>query len=127
MGKEHLILPDGSEYKVRKDGYRRSRGNTSTLYEIDCSGCDHVLFVYQKDGPGPIKRCYLDRIAWASDEDLVVSPQQAVDGQFPGLFCDQCDQPIGTPMFYQPEDRPAYRMIPGSFHKRKFVSAQGKS
>jgi len=44
------------------DVYRTNRGGWSRFYAIFCIGCGRLLFYYQKDGPGPLKRCYIDRI-----------------------------------------------------------------
>ena len=73
--------------------------------------------VYQKDGPGKLIRCYADRIVWPVD--LVKRQAQvtaASINEAVGLACASCGNVIGSPMIYEPEHRPAYRLIPGSMH-----------
>ncbi len=48
--------------KLKQDKYRKDRGGSSKLLDISCKRKRHHLFYYQKDGPGIIKRLYLDRI-----------------------------------------------------------------
>lgn len=71
--------------------------------------------VYQKDGPGKLLRCYSDRIVWPPT--LVESQQEitAANVKSAGsLGCTACSNIIGNPMVYEPENRPAYRVVPGS-------------
>lgn len=64
---------------------------------------------YQKDGPGQLLRCYLDRIHL---------PKELYKRQFetfkkseaPNLECSTCGTVIGIPMIYEKENKPAYRM-----------------
>lgn len=44
------------------DKYRIARGGWSRYLQVRCESCDYKLFNYQKDGPGPLKRSYMDRI-----------------------------------------------------------------
>ena len=90
--------------KFKSDRYRRARGGYSRVLEISCSGCDNVICEYQKDGPGPLKRMYLDRVMGALGA-----------GQ---LECIGCRTLLGVRYIYEKENRPAFRMIPGSFKKR---------
>lgn len=63
--------------------------------------------VYQKDGPGILKRLYLDRIAFPND--------------FNGkreLVCKKCKTVLGVPMNYKKENRAAYRVFVGAITKR---------
>jgi len=46
----------------KSDKYKRTRGGYSRLLDISCAKCGTHLFYYQKDGPGMLKRMYLDRI-----------------------------------------------------------------
>ena len=105
------------KFKFKKDSYARSRGAPKMLF-ICCSTCDDYIISYQKDGPGPLLRCYLDRIH---------HPEQMHNKQHepfnkndcPNLECFQCKKIIGVPFIYEKEDRPAYHMRPGSFMIKK--------
>jgi len=106
-----IELPNGIRYKIKHDLYQKNRGVPHILL-IQCGNCHHDLMVYQKDGPGPLKRCYLDRIAWIFNTHLDLQQQP--------LTCPQCKTTIATPMIYQKENRPAIRMIKGKFTKQKY-------
>ena len=90
--------------KLKKDKYRKARGGYSRLLEISCSSCNEKLFNYQKDGPGIIKRFYVDRI----DKDIIDS----------SLKCPNCNQLIGSLMIYEKEKRPAYAIKLGTIKKK---------
>ncbi len=91
--------------KFKRDQFRRSRGGTSKLLDISCSKCGaHVCF-YQKDGPGMLKRMYLDRIIGITKFEK-------------NLTCLNCAQIIGTEMVYEKENRAAYRLQIGAITKR---------
>jgi hypothetical protein len=42
--------------QLKHDKYRKARGGYSRLLEIHCEHCSHVIALYQKDGPGSLKR-----------------------------------------------------------------------
>ncbi|MCL5746688.1 MAG: hypothetical protein M1277_00175 [Patescibacteria group bacterium] len=90
--------------KLKNDVYRKSRGGYSRLLEIRCSSCNEKLFDYQKDGPGIIKRMYVDRI------------YKDVSGS--SLKCRNCGKLIGSLTIYEKEKRPAYAVRPGTIRKR---------
>lgn len=90
--------------KLKSDKYRESRGGYSRLLEIRCSFCDEKLFNYQKDGPGIIKRLYVDRI------------YGNVEGS--SLKCKNCNKLIGSLTIYQKENRPAYIIHLGAIKKK---------
>ena len=48
--------------KFKSDKYKKVRGGYSRLLDISCVRCGQHLCLYQKDGPGLLKRMYLDRI-----------------------------------------------------------------
>ncbi len=95
----------GINFKIKKDKYRKSRGNTSKILDISCVCGNHVCY-YQKDGPGQLKRMYLDRIF-----DIPDSKSH--------LKCEKCKKLIGTPMIYKKENRPALRAIRGTTTKKQ--------
>ena len=48
-------------YEFKKDVYRQNRGNWSRVLDLSCHACSAHISYYQKDGPGILKRSYLDR------------------------------------------------------------------
>lgn len=84
------------KYKIKRDKYRKVRGGTSKIFLIKCAACGNLLLVYQKDGPGILKRLYWDRILeW----------QQKMD-----YACQKCKAVFGTEYLYEKENRPAIRL-----------------
>ena len=90
--------------KLKNDNFRKSRGGYSRLLEIRCSFCDEKLFNYQKDGPGIIKRLYVDRI------------YGDVGGS--NLRCKNCNKLVGSLTIYEKENRPAYTIKLGTIKKK---------
>ncbi len=93
--------------KIKRDRYRKNRGGTSQIYQINCSNCNNSLLKYQKDGIGTLIRLYVDRI---------VEPKMNGDSN---LICPSCGVLIAISMIYKTEDRSAYRLLRGSFTKTK--------
>lgn len=103
-----ILLPNNKVYKIKNDSFKQSRGRSQML-NISCSKCATQTLIYQKDGPGPLLRCYLDRIAWP--ENLpALSP----------VICKNCNTVIGIPMVYEKENRLAFRMISENFNKKNY-------
>ncbi|RJO60113.1 hypothetical protein C4544_07190 [candidate division WS5 bacterium] len=101
--------------KLKKDKYRNARGGYSRLLEIKCSKCGSFVALYQKDGPGILKRMYIDRIfkpkSWAEYQKSEIK-------DVPKLICSKCRQLIGSPYVYEKEKRNALLMVQGSFSKK---------
>jgi len=91
---------------LKKDAYRRTRGGYSRLLELSCEGCKAVICLYQKDGPGILKRLYVDRIV----PEIKHTKQQ--------LVCSHCKRILGTVITYKKENRPAYRLFVGAVAKK---------
>jgi hypothetical protein len=74
--------------------------------------------LYQKDGPGPLLRCYLDRI---HEPEILKNLQKNCISKdtLSQLNCSKCDQHIGISMIYEKENRLDYQMIKGHFSKKK--------
>lgn len=105
------------QFKFKRDSYMKRRG-APAMKIISCAGCGAYLMSYQKDGPGPLLRCYLDRIH--HPESLERRQYMAFDKKTAeNLTCAQCQEVIGTPMIYEKEDRPAYHMRQGFFSIKK--------
>jgi ribosomal protein S27E len=101
--------------KLKSDKYKKSRGGYSRLLAISCAGCGDFLTFYQKDGPGSLKRMYLDRFYQAPDySDLASKPINL----WPKLICKKCGRFLGVPMVYEKEKRLAFRLFPGAVIKK---------
>jgi hypothetical protein len=94
-----------SQFKLTNDKYRKARGGRSRLLEIICANCQTPLFKYQKDGPGILKRLYIDRI-------------QNFKSQQSQLICPKCREHLGTLIIYEKENRPAFRLFAGAITKK---------
>ena len=101
--------------KLKKDKYKKARGGYSRFLEIKCEKCKNTLALYQKDGPGPLRRMYVDRIF--SPEKLANLQNVAIK-KIPNLICLKCKQIIGIPYIYQKEKRPEFRLFEGSVTKK---------
>jgi len=81
--------------KLKNDEYRSARGGYSRLLKLKCRKCRRTIAIYQKDGPGPLRRLYIDRM----------DPKPKA--KF--LNC-RCGAMIGTRYIYKKENRPAYKL-----------------
>ena len=107
-------------FKFKRDRYMKKRGNPAMLY-ITCANCQAYIMCYQKDGPGPLKRCYLDRIHHPP------SLKQSEKASFtkktcPKIICPSCKNHIGAPFIYEKESRPAFAIQQGSVCLKKIPS-----
>ena len=94
-------------FKLLNDKYRIARGGYSRFLNIYCTSCKAHLCLYQKDGPGVLKRMYLDRI---------LAPK--VKNTKNKLICPNCKKIIGTFFIYKKENRPAVRLYQDSVVKK---------
>lgn len=99
----------------KKDIYKENRGGYSRFLEVSCHHCDNKILVYQKDGPGELKRMYLDRIM--SPLNLVKLQTLSIN-KIPNLVCTKCKYIIAIPYVYQKEKRNAYRLFAGAVNKK---------
>lgn len=104
------------KHKFKKNRYQKSRG-TLRFLTLACTNCKQKIALYQKDGPGPLLRMYLDRIF----EPQNLSNLNLIESfhDIPNLKCPNCDMLIATPMVYEKENRFALRVIQGSISKTK--------
>lgn len=100
-----------TKINLKNDKFRRSRGGHSRLLDISCSKCGMHICHYQKDGPGILKRMYIDRM---------IGPKVAGYGlkNLPQLTCKECKQHLGVPINYKKESRLAYRLFVGAVAKK---------
>ena len=114
-----IPVPDLPDFKVKNNSFTKRRG-APVLFAILCAECGSYLMTYQKDGPGPLLRCYLDRIhhppslEQRQHEPFHKQPAAKLD-------CFACKALIGTPYMYAKgqEERPAYSLQQGSFSMQK--------
>lgn len=95
-----------SQLGLKNDKFRHSRGGKSRLLNLACSQCGAHFCNYQKDGPGDLKRLYLDRMLPIG----IFSTKE--------IKCSTCEKLIGVQMIYEKENRPAIRLIPSSLAKK---------
>jgi hypothetical protein len=96
------------EFKLKLDKYRKARGGYARLLKVICCNCNGLVCFYQKDGPGPLKRMYLDRIL------KVYADAKAK------LICKKCKSWLGVKSKYADENRPCYILFE-SVVKKKVV------
>ncbi len=99
---------DAKRFILKKDTYRENRGGYARFLNISCDSCAAHLLLYQKDGPGELKRMYLDRIFAPK-----ILPSKS--GEF---VCPSCKKIIGTFYIYEKEKRRAIRLYQGSILKK---------
>ena len=100
------------KFKLKKDRYAKYRGGSSNFLYITCANCEEPKIVYQKDGKGRLLRCYADRIVWPPE----LIEEQSKNNQKTLIVCSACNSILANLIIYTPENRPAYRLIPGSVH-----------
>ncbi len=103
------------------DKYKKARGGYSRLLKISCVKCATELCYYQKDGPGLLKRMYLDRIHGSR---LYSGLQKKSLKQIPSLVCRGCKELLGIPMIYKKENRFAFRLFVGAVTKKITASKE---
>lgn len=99
--------------KLKKDKYFRERGGTAKIINVSCMQCGRILFTYQKDGPGWLKRCYLNRIIHPEKYSRLQHEKELKD--LGKLKCI-CGSVIGSPMKHK-DGRIAFHLIRGKFKR----------
>jgi DNA-directed RNA polymerase subunit RPC12/RpoP len=103
---------------LKKDRFLRKRGGTAKLVEVACIRCKRRILLYQKDGPGWLKRCYLnrmfepDRYAKLQFDKTIKEPED-----MPKLICPSCRSVIGVPVRHK-DGRLAFALVRGSFRRK---------
>ena len=100
---------------LKRDKYKSARGGYSRILDVCCRKCEHIVVVYQKDGPGNLRRLYMDRIF--APEDLMNLQMKNIK-DLPALKCPKCGEVLGTPYIYAKEKRPAFRLYQDAVIKR---------
>lgn len=91
----------------KNDTFKKNRGGYSRWLSLSCEKCKAKLMVYQKDGPGILKRLYLDRIISSMNF-----------GKKQNLECVNCKTTLGILTTYKKENRLAYRLFAGAIEKK---------
>ena len=94
-------------FSFKKDKYQRARGGYSRFLNLYCSSCKSRLLLYQKDGPGALKRLYVDRIFSKKFSEKTKE-----------FSCKSCKKIIGTFYIYEKENRPAIRLYQDAIFKK---------
>ena len=101
--------------KLKSDKYRKARGGYSRFLNVLCEHCGAKILVYQKDGPGQLKRLYLDRIFAPKN---LANFQKLSINSVPNLVCPKCKTVLAVPYIYKKEQRKAYRLFVGAVTKK---------
>ena len=89
----------------------------SRFLNIFCSHCKEFVLRYRKEGSGSLIRIHLKNII--EPEHLKKYKHTGLKLELPPLNCLQCQKRLGIPTFNTSGNRPAYRMIKGSFFKKE--------
>jgi hypothetical protein len=100
---------------LKRDKYKSARGGYSRLLDLHCRKCDTVFAQYQKDGPGNLRRLYMDRII--APNDLIDLERKDVKDISP-LKCPKCGIIVGMPYIYKKENRKSFRVFKEALIKR---------
>jgi len=90
----------------KNDKYKKVRGGYSRFLSIFCQKCNKYICNYQKDGPGKLRRMYIDRII---DSKVSISQKD--------LSCPN-KHLLGVKIIYNKENRPAFRLFVDSVIKK---------
>ena len=108
-------MSNKTSFSFKKDKYKASRGGHSRLLNVCCRKCESVVAIYQKDGPGNLRRMYMDRIF--APAELTGLQALSIKGA-PALKCKKCGEVLGTPYIYLKEKRKVFRLYQDAVIKR---------
>lgn len=92
--------------KFKNDKYRKERGGYSRLLKIICEKCDSLVCLYQKDGPGNLRRMYIDRMT-EPEISILKKDLSCLNGHL-----------LGVKIIYEKEKRLAFRLFVDSVTKK---------
>ena|SRR3989344_3024983 len=95
-----------TKVSFKNDKFKKIRGGYSRWLLISCEKCSTPQLIYQKDGPGLLKRLYFDRIT------IPQLPSKK------NLICKKCKTILGIPIIYHKEKRGAHRLFSGAVTKK---------
>jgi len=90
----------------KNDKYKKVRGGYSKLLNVSCEKCGKHICFYQKDGPGNLRRMYIDRI---------YKPKIPINKK---EFSCQNNHILGIKINYIKENRPAFRLFVDAVTKK---------
>ncbi len=99
------------KFKFKKDIFQKRRGKSKLLLLI-CKNCKEKLALYQKDGPGWLKRCYFDRLFFLPE---LKNP----DENYEKFICFKCDSILGKKIIFLKENRLAFKIDRKKLIRRK--------
>ena len=99
----------------KRDNYREARGAHSRFLNLFCRVCKNNILIYQKDGPGNLRRLYFDRIFYPK---RLVNLQNRSLKSVSILRCPKCKEDLGTPYFYKKENRKAFKLYQDALKKQ---------
>jgi len=90
------------------------------MIDVNCASCGQLILHYQKDGPGWLKRCYLNRI-FAPDEleKLQYDKNIKIPSDLSSLVCSRCGEIIGSPVLHK-DGRLAFHLERGKFKRKTY-------
>lgn len=102
---------------MKRDKYLRERGGTAKIIKVNCMKCGNLVFIYQKDGPGWLKRCYLNRILSPEKYSILQKDKSITEPKdLKNLSCASCGEVLGSPMKHK-DGRLAFHLIRGKFKR----------
>lgn len=102
-------------FPIKRDKYREARKNYTRMMEIVCRKCKSLIAIYQKDGVGPLRRLYLDRLVYP---ESMKNLQKKKITALPVLHCKKCKGIIAMPYIYKKEKRKALRLFQDTVTKK---------
>ncbi len=88
------------------------------MFDIFCTACGAFVLNYQKDGPGQLLRCYLNRIFAPPELERLQRDSVIKEPcDMSNLACPSCKAVIGTPMRHD-DGRLAFRLRKGTYSKK---------
>ncbi len=100
---------------IKRDKYRKARGNYSRKLDLFCRVCGNKIAEYQKDGGGNLRRMYLDRIIFPK---RLVNLHKKLLKKITLLRCSKCKEDLGTPYIYKKEKRKAFKLYQDAIIKK---------
>ena len=95
------------DFEFKRDKYKNARGTHSRIMNLHCRVCKTLFAVYQKDGPGNLRRLYMDRILFPK---RLLGLEKKPLKDVATLRCPKCKEDIGTPYIYSKEKRKAFKV-----------------
>lgn len=105
----------GKKSVFKKDKYKQSCGGYSRLLSLRCRKCETEVAQYQKDGPGNLRRMYMDRI---HGPEALTGLQREEIKDVKKLSCPSCGFVVGIPYVYEKEKRNAFRIFQDALTKK---------